>query len=94
MPTLTAIIRILVSVLISIIILQLLKKKDKVKSERITIIGLISSIHGVFRLAVSMIKVNLELSNFVLVDLAIVVIGLLILFIWGLKRNSKDERAV
>ncbi len=93
MLSLPAIIRILVVVVISLFIFQILRKKGKVKRENISIVGLIASVHAAVKIVISMTQGSMESTTFLLVNLAILVIGLVILFLWGLSIKSIDKKS-
>ena len=93
MLTLSSIFKSLVIVTVSLFILQILRKKGKVKHEILSGIGLILSLSAIVRIVGYISRGNLDLTS-ILINLTIFVAGLLILIIWGLSRKSKGTRSV
>jgi EamA domain-containing membrane protein RarD len=87
------ILRILFVVATSLAIYHLLRKKGKVKRERPAIIGLIASVHAIVRLIVYSTQGKLDLTN-LLTNLTFLLLGVTILFIWGVRSKNNNKRSV
>ncbi len=77
----------LISVSISLVALNLLRKKGKVKRDTPALIGLLLGTYSIVKLLVYLAQGSLNRSNF-LINILFFVAGAVILGIWGIKRKS------
>jgi len=82
---------ILIAVVISLITLQLLRKKGSVKRDTPAIIGLIMSTYPIIKLLVYFAQGSLNRTN-ILLNVMYFAVGVVIFCVWGVNKTSLDTK--